>query len=307
MVLATKVEFLKMPKPFSVRRFINAIEALLSDKPDRSFVGRRMARSLMVFILILLAGCGQPTVETSSDERMKESIAEVRESLPENRRDEFDQALLTISMSQVELGAALTEGKTPDQESVVQDLKEALGGKTAEEIIAVADSITAARKAREREEALKEIQELIKERDAAAAAAAELAKFEILRARFYKERDYFGSPEPRILLRVRNGTAYPISRAYFKGKIASPGRSVPWLEEEFNYPISGGLEPGEEAEWVLAPNQFSVWGRVDAPLDAGLTVVVARLDGPDGEAVLSTQGFTEESQTRLEALQKEYQ
>ena len=25
----------------------------------------------------------------------------------------------------------------------------------------------------------------------------------------------------------------------------SPGRSVPWLKEDFNYTIPGGLEPGE--------------------------------------------------------------
>ncbi|HEV2855186.1 MAG TPA: DUF6694 family lipoprotein [Thermoanaerobaculia bacterium] len=265
-----------------------------------------MRRFLAVFVLVLLAGCSQPTVDTSSDEKMKESIAEVKESLPENRRAEFDRALLTLSMSQVDFAEVLATGKTPDKETVGNDLKKSLEGKTAEEIIAAADNIVATQKAKERERALREIQELNKERDAATAAAAELAKFEVLRSRFYKERDYFGSLEPRILLRVRNGTKHPISRAYFKGKITSPGRSVPWLEEEFNYPISGGLEPGEEAEWVLAPNQFSEWGRVNAPSDAGLIVIVTRLDGPNGEAVLSTQEFTEEDQARLAALQKEY-
>lgn len=265
-----------------------------------------MTRWLAVFILVLLAGCSQPRVDTSSDEKMKESIAEARESLPENRRAEFDRALLTLSMSQVDFAEVFATGKTPDKEAIGSDLKKSLEGKTAEEIIAAADSVIAAQKAKERERALKEIQELIKERDAAKAAAAELAKFEVLRSRFYKERDYFGSFEPRILLRVRNGTKHPISRAYFKGKIASPGRSVPWLEEEFNYPISGGLEPGEEAEWVLAPNQFSEWGRVSAPPDAGLIVIVTRLDGPNGEAVLSTQEFTEEDQARLAALQQEH-
>jgi hypothetical protein len=265
-----------------------------------------MRKFLAVFVLVLLAGCSQPTVDTSSDKKMKESITEVRESLPENRRAEFDRALLTLSTSQIDFAEVLATGKTPDKETIGKDLKKSLENKTAEEIIAAADRIVAAQKAKERERALREIEELIKERDATTAAAAELAKFEVLRSRFYKERDYFGSLEPRILLRVLNGTKHPISRAYFKGKITSPGRSVPWLEEEFNYPISGGLEPGEEAEWVLAPNQFSEWGRVNAPPDAGLIVIVTRLDGPNGEAILSTQEFTEEDQARLAALQKEY-
>jgi hypothetical protein len=261
---------------------------------------------MTVAALALLAGCGQPKVDTSSDEKMKQSLAEVRESLPENRRAEFDAALQTLVLNQVDFSALFATGETPEAEAAAQDYKSAIQGKTAEEIIAAADRIVAAQKAKEREQAVKEIQELLKERDAAASAREELAKFEILRSRFYKERDYFGSPEPRILLRVRNGTKHPISRAFFKGKMTSPGRSVPWLEEEFNYPISGGLEPGEEAEWILAPNQFSEWGTVDAPPDAGLIVTVTRLDGPSGEAILSTQEFTEEDQARLAALQKEY-
>jgi hypothetical protein len=254
----------------------------------------------------LLVGCGQPRVDTSTDEAMKESLQEVRDTLPESKRGELDSALQTLAMNQLNFAEVLATGKAPDAEAAEKDLKSILQGKTAEEIIASADRIVAAQKAKERARALKEIQELVKERDAAASAMEELVKFEIIRSRFYKERDYFGSPEPRIQLKVRNGTKHPISRAYFKGKISSPGRAVPWLEEEFNHSIPGGLEPGEEAEWILAPNQFSEWGRVTAPPDAGLIVTVTRLDGPNGEAILSTQEFTEEDQARLEALQKEY-
>lgn len=261
----------------------------------------------VVVLALLVTNCSQPTVDTSSDEKMNESIKRVRESLPEDRRAELDKALLTLSMNEVDFSELLTTGKPPSTEEAERGFKEVLEGKTAEEIIAAADQVVAAQKAKERERAIKEIEELIKERDAATAATTELAKFEVLRSRFYKERNYFGSLEPRILLRVRNGTKYPVSRAYFEGKITSPGRSVPWLEEEFNHSISGGLEPGEEAEWVLRPNQFSDWGTVDAPPEAGLIVAVTRLDGPDGEAVLSTQGFTKDDQARLAALQKEYQ
>lgn len=265
-----------------------------------------MKKCFFALAAALLFGCGQPTVDTSTDETMKESLQEVREALPESKRAELDSALQTIAMSQLDFSEVFATGKAPDAEAATKDLKSMLQGKTAEEIIASADRIVAAQKAKEREGAHKEIQELVKEREAAASAMAELAKFEILRSRFYKERDYFGSLEPRIQLKVKNGTKYPISRAHFKGKISSPGRSVPWLEEEFNYPISGGLEPGEEAQWILAPNQFSEWGRVEAPPDAGLIVTVTRLDGPNGETILSTQEFTEEDQVRLEALQKEY-
>jgi len=51
---------------------------------------------------------------------------------------------------------------------------------------------------------------------------------------------------------------------------------------------------------------FSGWGRVDAPDDAVFTVTVERLDGPDGEPVLSTRDFGERDARRLEELKRQY-
>jgi len=68
---------------------------------------------------------------------------------------------------------------------------------------------------------------------------------------------------------------------------------VPWVEDDFNYQIPGGLEPGEEARWKLSPNMFSDWGKVDAPPEAVLTVTVLRLDGADGEEMLSIRDAAE--------------
>ena len=109
-----------------------------------------------------------------------------------------------------------------------------------------------------------------------------------------------------IELTVKNGTSHAVSRAYFKGTIASPNRSVPWLQDTFNYLISGGLEPGEEASWSLAPNMFSDWGKVEAPSDAIFTTTVERLDGADGEALYSTIEFGEIEEERLSELKEKY-
>ena len=112
--------------------------------------------------------------------------------------------------------------------------------------------------------------------------------------------------QPIIELTVKNGTSEAVSRAYFEGTLASPKRSVPWHKDTFNYGISGGLEPGEEASWSLAPNMFSDWGKIDAPKDAVFTVTVEQLDGPDGEPIYSTRAFSEHDQERLDELKKEY-
>jgi hypothetical protein len=135
-----------------------------------------------------------------------------------------------------------------------------------------------------------------------------LAKFEVKRSRFYKRKQgtYYVTEEPIIELTVMNGTDKAVSRAYFTGTLASPNRSVPWIKDDFNYEISGGLEPGEEVTWYLAPNMFSDWGEVDAPKDAVLTVEVKQLDGPDGEEMYSVNNFGEDEQERLEELLANY-
>ena len=106
---------------------------------------------------------------------------------------------------------------------------------------------------------------------------------------------------------MKNETDFPISRAYFKGTLKSKGRSIPWFVENFNYKISGGLEPNETATWSLAPNMFSEWGRVDSPKDAIFTVEVERLDGVNDKELFSIRDFSDKDRERLEELENKYQ
>lgn len=128
----------------------------------------------------------------------------------------------------------------------------------------------------------------------------ELEKFKVTKARFYKTRSWYIT-EPVIDLEVRNGTSTAVSRVYFRGNLQSEGRSVPWVRDEFNYKIPGGLEPGEEARWRLNPNMFSEWGTVEAPSDAVLTVEVLGLDGPEEEELFSTRGEEQVAEELAEA------
>ena len=182
--------------------------------------------------------------------------------------------------------------KTPEGWRAKYDLKAKAEAKRAAELKAEEEKKMA--------EATAEIQELETKKSESESAKVELAKFIISKARFRKVKQMF-SVEPVIELSVKNGTDKPISAAYFLGTLASPGRSVPWLKEKFSYKISGGLEPGEEANWNLAPNMFSEWGKVEGAPDMVLTVEVLRLDGADGNELYSLT-FSGEDQKRLDAL-----
>jgi hypothetical protein len=266
-----------------------------------------MKNTLFVsFIVLMLAGCSDPKIDTPSDEAMKASIEKVRASLAEDKRAEFDKALQLLALSQISISTLLAEGAT-GVGSTKAKMQDAISGKTGNEIIVEARRIEVEQKARERVQALTEIKELEEKKDRSAAARAELAKFEVLKSRFYKEEQGFGGYQPIIELTVRNGTSHAISRAYFVGTLSSHGRSVPWLEEDFNYEISGGVEPGEKVSWRLSPNTFSKWGSINAPSDAVFTVKVDRLDGPDKKTLLSARDFTDHDAERLEMLKKKYE
>lgn len=200
----------------------------------------------------------------------------------------------------------MAQGQVEEVDLLRPKMRDRLANKTGLEIIAEAEALRRQREQRQREQGLQEIAELEAKRRAANEAKDQLRRFEVRRSRFYKVPQRFGRPEPIIELSVLNETDHAISRAYFVGTVASPGRSVPWLKESFNYSIRGGLEPGESATWKLAPNSLSEWGTVDAPPDAVFTVEVVKVDGSDGEALYDAEGLSEFETERLAELQREY-
>lgn len=256
-------------------------------------------------LLTLLISCSEPTIDTTSDATIEASTQRVRDSLPPSKREEFDEALQELTASQLDM-AVLFALSGDSSSNIKNKMLEGLNGKTGDQIIAEAERIKAERLAREREQALNEIQELEAKKQAADTAKTELKRFEVLRSRFYIQETDFMGDQAVIELSVKNGTDSAISRAYFIGTLASPNRSIPWHKDSFNYTISGGLEPGEEASWRLSPNILSGWGHVDAPADAVFTVTVEELDGPDGETLYSLKDFSERDAERLRELKMEY-
>ena len=245
---------------------------------------------ILTFVAIFFVGCSDPKVDASSDETMKTSIAKVRKSLPVDKKVQFDEAVQLMAFSKIDLKSILAEGAT-GVGNLKSKMKESVNGKTGEQIIAEATQIKLERERQQKEQALQEIKELEEKRQLSVVAREQLKSFKVLRSRFYKQKQEYVGEQPIIELTVQNGTSSAVSRAYFSGTIASPNRSVPWHQDTFNYSISGGLEPGEEAFWSLAPNMFSDWGKVKAPSDSIFTVTVERIDEVDGKALYSMSGL----------------
>lgn len=259
---------------------------------------------LITVPLLILAACSkEKTIDTSSDEAMESSIQKVKENLTAEEKEKFEESVMLLTLN----GGSLFE-MAADPDGAVRRMKDRVDGKTAAEVIAEAEAVRIEReKVRlEREMEMQkqleeEIAELEGEQKAADAAKEKMKDFEVLTSRFYYSKNAYRSA-PTIELSVKNRLGEAVSRAYFHGVLETPGRSVPWVADNFNYSISGGLEPNEEATWKLAPNMFGAWAKAPKERnDMVLTVTVTRLDGANGEPIFDGE-FSEYDQERLEKL-----
>lgn len=256
-----------------------------------------MSKQNWIFIVassLIVCSCkSEKTIDGKTEESFKKSIEEVKNGLPADQREDFEKATMAIALE----GTNLFEAAA-DAEGMKRKMRDRLDGKTAKDILVGAEDLHSARQEQQNKQIRKEIEELTKREEGAKKALAELKAFSIDKSRFYFDDSRY-STRPIIELTVTNKTNSAISRAYFRGVLATPGRAVPWVEDDFNYSISGGLEPGETAVWSLAPNMFGDWAK--APKDRQdmvFTATVTRIDGADGDVLLDSD-FSDNDRKRL--------
>ena len=126
--------------------------------------------------------------------------------------------------------------------------------------------------------------------------------FVVEQSRFYWHENGF-THKPTIDLTLHNGTGQAVSRVYARGILSSPERETPWVDEEFNYIVSGGIEAGETKQIGLHPNLFGGWDRAPHDrTDLVLTVEIVGISDADGNA-LYDEKFTDLNEQRLNILE----
>ena len=134
----------------------------------------------------------------------------------------------------------------------------------------------------------------------------ELKKVEIIKSEFYNEKDnkYSLHPQPIIDITVKNNTDKAIARIFATGTVKTEGREIPWIKEDFDYTINGGIEPGETYSTKLSPNIFSKWGESRVGENAIFTVEIVEIEGANKNIIASIKELKELNK-RLESLNKE--
>ena len=263
---------------------------------------RLSALSLSALVLV---GCSDPKVDTSSMPAAVVSIEKVRESLPTYKRDEFDTALKIIAMSSFN-GIDLFNPQRMNAAEIAESANAYMHGLTGDEIIERADEMLRQRRAREREQALRTLNRLEAKQDSAQRAQEHLAQISIDNARYYISTSPYGALEPVIELTVTNGSDRAVAELMLHGVLKSPNREVAWVDETFYYVISGGLAPGESATWSLAPHRFGPWGNDQIPRNAVLTLTLLGVNNSEGEPLWDAPALTDNEAERLEELRAEY-
>lgn len=255
--------------------------------------------------MLVIAGCSDPKIDTSSMPAAVVSVDKVRESLPAYKRNEFDQALTIIAMSSFS-GVNILNPHRMNAAEIAESANAYMHGLTGDEIIERADKMLRERRARERDQALRTLNRLEEKEANAEQDRQQLTQVSIDQADYYLSTSPYGAPEPVIELAVANATEQTLSQLMLRGELSSPEQDTPWVDETFLYVISGGLAPGETGQWSLAPNRFGPWGDPQIPQDARLTITLEGVRDSEGNPLWNSPPLTESEAARLEALRKDF-
>ncbi len=114
---------------------------------------------------MILTGCGKPTIDSSSDEKLKASVEKVKASLPDEQKEKFEEAIQVVAFSEMDLSSPFAASQA-DTGATERKMNEALDGLTAQEVIDLAAKIESEREIeRQKEEKERALRELEREKE----------------------------------------------------------------------------------------------------------------------------------------------
>jgi hypothetical protein len=243
---------------------------------------------VLVVTLAMVVGCGPTTLDTSSLDKLENSLTALREPLELDERDRFDEALTYL----VGGGAILNDETQRIHPGIVLALYQPLAGMTVEGVIVEA-------RRRRLEEVKAAVTALEKKREGSDTNREALDAFDLKASRVYKRNRGF-LEWPMIEFKAENNTNQVIWLIHFRAALLRPGHEEPWLVEEFDQLVLGGLAPGEGDLWRIEPERQEWVTLIDPHPDLGFTLEVMRLEGLGGNVIAATEwGDIEEARLAL--------
>lgn len=223
----------------------------------------------------LLAACGTPRIDTSSNGALQDSIQEVSRSLSGEDRDEFNE-LVALARRESSAPDVLTGKPTP-----MTTLMQPIQGMTGKEALAFWRGQDVAAK------------EGVARQQADALDALESINRSIVLA------DPVFLTATTMRATVSNNLAVTLAEIDFVYEVRTPGRAMAWQEGDGFFRIDGGLEPGETRKLVALPlglrfpqTNFALAGKaVDEHPGAQVILTITGAKGGDKKPMLSGSAF----------------
>lgn len=234
--------------------------------------------ALMCLLLWVPRGMAADMIDASSFESYQKTLLEIYNSLEGNKKKLLFKA---AGYYEALFKWGFDAGKE-DQEIMqrTQDIMQSFSGKNADDLIDTYIMVVQSNY----DMASAELEQARKLIEDANTMNAVIKAFEILDAQFYYQKTN-GKDLPMIGLAVYNDTPYIITHIYLRAKVSSPGRVLPWFDEEFNFPVPDGVPKGEMAEWELMTDPAAGWDAIPKRDDLSISLKVVKLVADGGQEI----------------------
>lgn len=250
---------------------------------------------------LLLAGCS-PKINTDNPKDYASSIAKITAEMSDDEKADFREAMLAILFDGSRTSSGALEG-TDLSAPLFMAAGDRIKGKTAPQIIKLGLETKIAALDGDIKQVVADVQRMQKQIDQHKAV---FDNIHLDNARYFITNDYI--IKPALAFKVTNNSKIPIARIFVHGLLTSPGRTIPWVSDNFNYEFSGGLEPGESQHLDLAPNMFGAWkvdDRYSRRDDLKLELTLVNVEDASGKRLLDGDpGDTKKKQEELKELEK---
>lgn len=254
----------------------------------------------VVALVIALGGCsGETRIDTTSAYALNTSVAEIGAELPPADRARFNAAVATLVKAH--------RGDTQGLDALATVLGPEIGGKTAAEVIAIADAWSAAEAKRiaeeQRQQRLAELETNIRDytseiarleiviRQEAAMVASALPQFAFSDERYFW-RETQAESYPIIDVRMTNNHDKAIETVVIRARLHAGGGDA-LVDGKLRFEFPRTLKPGQSQKMRFEPDVFGIWAKADLKdrTDLKFTVEIANVSYPDGSELIRTYVF----------------
>ena len=246
---------------------------------------------------MVLFGCGEARVDTSSYETLVKSLGKIRASLPDNKKKEFDEYSMLMVFYEVEPKMLALDEKIEKINNA--KINEALNGKSGEEILAEGPKYKADFEKINKEKLVQEYNIIMKKKNDFILSNKKMPLFKVVRSKLFKEKAEGSNVQVLALeLNVKNGTDQPVFKVHFDWELTNPSNNESKGEQALVYEIPAGLNPNESVTLKVFPKITDI----EISPELKLKINIKRLDDKNGNALFIGNNLSNQEEVRLNEL-----